>query len=130
MIIVADGIVGNGGNILADGGSGGNETGVGGSGGGGAGGSISLSLNGFGSTPITFSVFGGNGGNNPGTFGEGGGGGGGLVYLSTNNTRNVTNNLNGGLPGNNLTSHRISWCTWGKKLGFNAILNGFLFNYN
>jgi len=128
VIIVADAIAGNGGNILSNGGNGGNETGIGGSGGGGAGGSISLSLNGFGSTPLTFSVFGGNGGNNPGTFGEGGGGGGGLVYLSTNNTPNVTNNLNGGLPGNNLTSTAFPGAIGEKKLGFNAILNGFLFN--
>ena len=128
VLIVADGIAGNGGNILSNGGNGGNETGIGGSGGGGAGGSISLSLNSFGSTPLTFSVFGGNGGNNPGTFGEGGGGGGGLVYLSTDNTPNVTNNLSGGIPGNNLQSTAFPGAIGEKRLGFNAILNGFLFN--
>ena len=128
VIIVADGIVGNGGNILADGGKGGNETGTGGSGGGGAGGSIALSLNSYGSAPLSFSVLGGNGGDNPGTFGEGGGGGGGLLYVSTNTTGNVTNSLSGGLPGNNATSTASPGLIGDKRLAFKAILNGFLFN--
>ena len=128
VIIVADGIVGNGGNILAEGGKGGNETGTGGSGGGGAGGSIALSLNSYGSAPLSFSVLGGNGGDNPGTFGEGGGGGGGLLYVSTNTTGNVTNSLSGGLPGNNATSTASPGLIGDKRLTFKAILNGFLFN--
>jgi len=126
VIIVADAIVGNGGNILADGGSGGNETGVGGSGGGGAGGSIALSLNTYGTDPLKFSALGGNGGDNPGTFGEGGGGGGGLLYLSTNYTGNIT--LSGGLAGNNTSSTANPGLPGEKRPGFKAILNGFLFN--
>jgi CHU_C Type IX secretion signal domain len=122
VIIVADGIVGNGGNILSDGGSGGSAVGVGGSGGGGAGGSISLSLNSYGSTSLKFSLLGGNGGDDFGGYGEGGGGGGGLLYVSTNTTGNVTNNLSGG------TSSVSSGGTGEKRLGFKAILNGFLFN--
>ena len=113
VIIVADGIAGNGGNILADGGNGGNETGVGGSGGGGAGGSIALSLNSYGTNPLTFSALGGNGGDNPGTFGEGGGGGGGLLYLSTNYTGNIT--LSGGLARQQSFIHCKSWCYLVKK---------------
>jgi hypothetical protein len=128
VIIVADAIIGNGGNILADGGNGGNETGIGGSGGAGAGGSIALSLNSYGSSPIKFSLLGGNGGSNPGTFGEGGGGGGGLLYVSTNTPANVTNVFDGGLAGNNTTSTASAGAVGEKKVGFKAVLNGFLFN--
>ena len=123
VIIVADAIAGNGGNILSNGGSGGNVTGVGGSGGGGAGGSIALSLNNYGSNPLSFSVTGGNGGYNPdNSYGEGGGGGGGLLYISTTLTAPVTTNLSGGTSGLNPGA--------GGELrqGFRAILNGFLFN--
>ncbi|MCX6254582.1 MAG: hypothetical protein NTV31_08920 [Bacteroidia bacterium] len=56
VIIVADTIIGNGGNILSNGGNGGSATGVAGSGGGGAAGSIALSLNSYGSTPLNFSL--------------------------------------------------------------------------
>jgi hypothetical protein len=128
VIIVADAIVGNGGNILANGANGGGETGVGGSGGGGAAGSIALSLNSYGSNPLSFSATGGNGGNNPGTFGEGGGGGGGLVYVSTNITGNVTNLLAGGLAGNNPASSASPGGPGDMRTGFKAVLNGFLFN--
>ena len=128
VIIVTDTIIGNGGKILSNGGDGGTAVVNGGSGGGGGGGSIALSLNNYGSTDLTFSVSGGKGGNNPGTFGEGGGGGGGLLYVSTNTTGKVTISLNGGLPGNDPSSTGFAGGTGEKRLGFKAILNGFLFN--
>ena len=122
VIIVADGIVGNGGNILADGGNGGTATGVGGSGGGGAGGSIALSVNSYGSAALKFSALGGNGGDNLIGYGEGGGGGGGLLSVSINTSGNVTTTLGGGTSGLNPGSGGE------KRIGFRAILNGFLFN--
>lgn len=128
VIIVADALAGNGGNILANGGNGGSVTGAGGSGGGGAGGSISLSLNNYGSNPLSFSVDGGNGGDNPGNYGEGGGGSGGLVYLRTDISSNVTISGKGGAPGNDATSTATGGGQGQKRLGFNAVLNGFLFN--
>jgi hypothetical protein len=128
VIIVAGAISGNGGNILANGSSGGNETGTGGSGGGGAGGSIALSVNNYGSTPMTLSVAGGNGGNNPGTFGEGGGGSGGLIFVIPNTPGNVTNSYNGGLAGNNPISSASPGASGEVRQLFKAILNGFLFN--
>lgn len=128
VIIVTDTIIGSGGKILSNGGNGGRAVIDGGSGGGGGGGSIALSSNSYGSTPLEFSVLGGNGGDNPGNFGEGGGGGGGLLYISTNTTGNVSFYINGGLPGNNPASTALSGGAGGKKTGFNAILNGFLFN--
>jgi gliding motility-associated-like protein len=123
VIIVADGIVENGGNILSDGGAGGSAVGLGGSGGGGAGGSIALSLNSYGTGALKFSVLGGNGGDNFSGFGEGSGGGGGLVYISANTAPpNITNNLSGGASSvNNGGIGEL-------RLGFQAILNGFLFN--
>ncbi len=124
VIIVTDTIIGNGGNIIADGGSGNIGISPGGSSGGGGGGSIALSLKSFGSTPMTFSVLGGNGGDNPDGYGQGGGGGGGSIYLKLNSTGNVTNNLSGGLSG---SINKAS--TAGEvRTGFLAILNGFLFN--
>jgi gliding motility-associated-like protein len=123
VIIVADGIVGNGGNILSDGGTGGSAVGLGGSGGGGAGGSIALSLNSYGTGALKFFVLGGNGGDNFSGFGEGSGGGGGLVYISTNTAPpNITNNLSGG------TSSVNNGGIGELRPGFQAILNGFLFN--
>lgn len=122
VIMVGEGIIGNGGDILANGSNGGSVAGIGGSGGGGAGGSIALSLNRYGSTSLGFSATGGNGGDNPAGFGEGGGGGGGLLFLSTNTTGNVTNTLNGGSSGANPGGNGQI------KQGFKAILNGFLFN--
>ncbi len=68
MIIVADTISGEGGNILADGEDGGNTVGIGGSGGGGAGGSIALYLKSFGSSAFKITASGGKGGDNPGPF--------------------------------------------------------------
>jgi hypothetical protein len=124
VIIVADSIVGNGHNILANGSNGGTITGLGGSGGGGAGGSIALSLSSYSSEPLNLSVSGGDGGDNPDNgYGEGGGGGGGLLYLSKGiTTEPVTTNVNGGTSGKNPGS--------GGEIRpkFKAILNGFLFN--
>ena len=130
VIIVSDTIIGSGGKIISNGGAGGNATSVNsGSGGGGAGGSIALSVNSYGSASLGFSIVGGKGGDNIGTnIGEGGGGGGGLLWISTNTTGNVTNLLNGGLPGNSASSSAYPGTIGEKRLGFKAILNGFLFN--
>ena len=128
VIMVSDTIIGRGGKILADGGDGGTAVLNGGSGGGGGGGSIALSLNSYGSTPLTFSVIGGKGGDNPGNYGEGGGGGGGFLYVLNNTTGNVTSLLSGGLPGNDPLSSATAGGTGEKRVGFKAVLNGFLFN--
>jgi gliding motility-associated-like protein len=128
IIIVTDTIVGNGGKIIANGGSGLIALTGSGSGGGGGGGSIALSLNSYSTAPFELSVKGGNGGDNPGTFGEGGGGGGGLLWISYNTTGNVTVSLSGGLPGNNPFSSASPGNIGEKRLGFKATLNGFLFN--
>ncbi len=128
VIIVADAIAGNGGNILSNGANGTNKTGMGGSGGGGAGGSIALSLNSYGTSSIGFSATGGNGGDNPGSFGEGGGGSGGLVYVSTNTSANAILTMTGGSPGNGSGSTATGGTAGEKRLGFKAVLNGFLFN--
>lgn len=128
VIIVSDTIIGNGGKIIANGGDGGKGVANGGSGGGGGGGSIALSLNSYGSTPLTFSVLGGNGGDNDNFYGEGGGGGGGFLYLSTNTTGNVTYSLDGGFPGNYPSSSAGAGSSGENRIGFKAVLNGFLFN--
>jgi hypothetical protein len=128
VIIVADTLLGNGGNILSNGANGGNATGSAGSGGGGAAGSIALSLNSYGLTPIRFYLKGGKGGDNSGTSGEGGGGGGGLLYISTNTSSNATYELTGGLPGNDPSSTANPGGDGEKRTEFKAILNGFLFN--
>src|SRR5664280_2247815 len=128
VIIVSDTIIGNGGNILANGGSGGTAVLNGGSGGGGGGGSIALSLRSYGSLPLSFYALGGNGGDNPGGFGEGAGGGGGFIYLSTNTTGNTTSFLNGGLPGDYPSSSATAGGNGEKRVGFKAVLNGFLYN--
>jgi gliding motility-associated-like protein len=128
VIIVADTIMGNGGNIIANGEKGGSDTGLGGSGGGGAGGSIALYVKSYGSSPVKFSAQGGNGGDNPGTFGEGGGGGGGLLFISTALTGNVTDSLEGGKAGNYPASTASDGIIGEKRLNFMAVLNGFLYN--
>lgn len=125
IIIIADTLIGNGGRILANGGLGGNATINGGAGGGGAGGSIALSINSYGSTNLVFSAAGGNGGDNPNDFGEGGGGGGGLIWLGKDVTPNVTVNYPGGLAGG-ITA--FPGFNGEKKIGYRAVLNGFLFN--
>jgi gliding motility-associated-like protein len=128
VIIVSDSIIGNGGKIIADGGNGGSGVATGGSGGGGGGGSIALSLNSYGSSPLTFSVSGGKGGDNLSSSGVGGGGGGGFIYVSTNTTGNVVNKIDGGLAGNYLAPSTSDGSTGEKRVGFKVVLNGFLFN--
>jgi gliding motility-associated-like protein len=127
VLIVSDTIIGNGGNIIANGGEGGTAVLTGGSGGGGGGGSIALSLQSYGSTPLTFYALGGNGGDNPGGFGEGAGGGGGFLYVSNSTTGNITSVLSGGLPGD-YPSSATAGGTGEQRVGFKAVLNGFLFN--
>ena len=128
VLILSDTIISNGGNILANGGSGGTAVLNGGSGGGGGGGSIALSLQSYGSKPLTLSALGGKGGDNPGAFGEGGGGGGGFLYVSKNTTGNVTPVLSGGLPGNDPFSTASAGGAGELRTEFKAVLNGFLFN--
>ena len=128
VIIVSDSIMGNVGKIIADGGDGGSGVSTGGSGGGGGGGSIALSLNSYGSTPLTFSVSGGKGGDNLSSSGVGGGGGGGFIYVSTNTTGNVVNKIDGGLAGNYLSPSTSDGSNGEKRVGFKVVLNGFLFN--
>ena len=128
VLIVSDTIVGNGGNIIANGGEGGTAVINGGSGGGGGGGSIALSLQSYGSTPLTFFALGGNGGDNPGGYGEGAGGGGGFLYVSNSTTGNITSVLNGGLPGGYPSSSATAGGAGEQRVGFKAVLNGFLFN--
>jgi gliding motility-associated-like protein len=125
VIIVADTIIGDGGKILANGGTGGSAITTGGSGGGGGGGSIALSVNSYGSKALTLSVTGGNGGGTL-SYGEGGGGGGGFIYIKTDTPgATVTNILNGGLAPFTSGSDGLPG---EKRIGFKAILNGFLFN--
>jgi CHU_C Type IX secretion signal domain len=128
VLIVSDTIISNGGNILANGGNGGTAVLNGGSGGGGGGGSIALSIQSYGSKPLTLSAQGGKGGDNPGAYGEGGGGGGGFLYVSKNTTGNVISVLSGGLPGNDPFSTATAGGTGELRTGFKAVLNGFLFN--
>src|SRR5664280_1050607 len=128
VIIVSDTIIGNGHNILANGGDGGTAVLNGGSGGGGGGGSIAISLQSYGTTPLIFNALGGNGGSNPGGFGEGGGGGGGFLYVSNTIPGNVTSVLTGGFPGDYPSSLATAGGAGDSRVGFKAILNGFLFN--
>jgi hypothetical protein len=130
IIIIADTITGNGGNVIARGNNGGSVTGIGGSGGGGGGGSIVLSVNSYGSNPISFFVNGGKGGDNPETFGEGAGGGGGLLWVSKNTSVNATISLSGGKAGNDPVSTATSGGVGEKRTTplFKPNLNGFLFN--
>jgi gliding motility-associated-like protein len=131
IIIVTDSIIGNTGRIISNGGTAGTAVVNGGSGGGGAGGSIAISLNSYGSAPLTLSVNGGNGGDNPGFFGEGGGGGGGLVFVKISPSGNVQISKDGGLQGNFLnppTNPGLPGDPGVIKTGFKSILNGFLFN--
>jgi len=128
VIIVADTLMGNGGNIIANGEKGGSDTGLGGSGGGGAGGSIALYIKSYGSSPMKFSAQGGNGGDNPGNFGDGGGGGGGLLFISSALTGNVADSLEGGKAGNYPASTASDGIIGEKRPNFMAVLNGFLYN--
>jgi gliding motility-associated-like protein len=128
VIIVADTIVGNGGKILSNGGSGYNAGANSGSGGGGGGGSIALSFRSFGTKPLEFQISGGKGGDNPGSFGEGGGGGGGLLFVSNSLPSNVTKVLSGGNPGSGGSAVAGPGDIGEVVTGFKAILNGFLFN--
>ena len=127
VIIVSDTIIGNGGNILADGGNGGASISSGGSGGGGGGGSIALHVKSYGATPLVFSVKGGKGGDNPNPYGEGGGGGGGFIYVS-NDVAPGSSKLDGGLAGNYFSPSSSDGSVGEKRVGFEAVLNGFLFN--
>lgn len=125
IIIIADTIIGNGGKIVSNGGHGGNAIINAGSGGGGAAGSIALSVRSYGAADLGFSVDGGEGGGNPAGFGEGGGGGGGLLWLSKDVTPNVNVTFSNGAAGG---PSAFPGSIGGKKLGFAAILNGFLYN--
>jgi gliding motility-associated-like protein len=129
VIIVSDTIVGGGGNILANGSNGGTAVTNAGAGGGGAGGSIALSLISYGQNPLGLYAIGGNGGNNAGINGEGGGGGGGLIWVNASAPPFVTSYLDGGLEGNYpVESTAYPGDNGESRPGFNATLNGFLFN--
>jgi gliding motility-associated-like protein len=128
VLIVSDTVIGSGGNILANGGDGGTAVLNGGSGGGGGGGSIAISLQSYGTTPLTFNALGGKGGSNPGGYGEGGGGGGGFLYVSKAIPGNITSVLTGGLPGDYPSSLATAGGIGEQRVSFKAVLNGFLFN--
>ncbi len=128
VIIVSDTIIGNGNNILANGGVGGTAVLNGGSGGGGGGGSIALSIKNYGSTPLAFYAQGGYGGDNPGGYGEGGGGGGGFIYVANAFSGNITYGFDGGLPGGYPSSLATAGDPGEQRVGFKALLNGFLYN--
>lgn len=109
VLLIADEIVGNGGNILANGTNGGDGIGDGGAGAG-AGGTILFYNNTFSGT-ISTEVIGGDGGNGDGAtsvtnvntdrcFGPGGGGSGGFVWFNhSTQPSNVSVNLSGGVSG-------------------------------
>lgn len=99
VIIIANQIEGNGNAILANG----NDalvTGGDGAAGGGAGGSILLSVNGYGTTALNVEASGGNGANTTiNCEGPGGGGGGGAIWVSTALGAMVTSDVTGGTNG-------------------------------
>jgi gliding motility-associated-like protein len=126
VIIVANSIIGNGGEILANGGDGGNGGGAG-AGGGGAGGTIALSVLNYSGT-INANVNGGKGGDNiDKVYGEGAGGGAGLVWLTLDNAL-IVPGLDGGIAGTSDNIKAGDGGTGNKLTGFDPTLNGFLFN--
>jgi gliding motility-associated-like protein len=131
VIVIANTIVGDGGQILAKGGNGGNGggTGASGAGGGGAGGTIALSVSNYSGSAFDVNVAGGNGGGNPTPrlYGEGGGGGAGLVWLAVDNAL-ISTKLTGGLAGISDNQQASDGTAGEKRPGFNPNLNGFLFN--
>ena len=99
VIIIADQIEGNGNAILANG-TDALVTGGDGAAGGGAGGSLLLSVNGYGSTALNLEARGGNGANTTiNCEGPGGGGGGGAIWVSTALGGMVTTDVVGGNNG-------------------------------
>ncbi|MDW3649807.1 MAG: T9SS type A sorting domain-containing protein [Bacteroidia bacterium] len=99
VIIIANQIEGNGNAILANG-TDALITGGDGAAGGGAGGSILLSVNGYGTTALHVEATGGNGANTTiNCEGPGGGGGGGAIWVSTALGGMVTSDVTGGNNG-------------------------------
>jgi gliding motility-associated-like protein len=130
VIIVADAIFSSGGKIIVNGQDGYAAIANGGAGGGGGGGTIALQLNNYGSDTLVLSAAGGKGGNSLAgqNYGEGGGGGGGFIYVKTGISVNVNPVISGGSRGINPAAYSEDGAPGVLQTGFQAVLNGFLYN--
>jgi len=132
VLIVADTILGNGGQIRADGNDVPDTAFDGAGGGGGGGGCIILDVAGYQGT-LSLSTIGGDGGNTSGTdtTGVGGAGGGGIYWLAGNSHPGVSKNDSSGISGVHISSGyapSVGIRPPGEEIDLIAPLRGFLFN--